>query len=406
VDQAGDRAGDEARDRVVSGAAWREFCDRLAALGERILEPDFPTSPRDRADGFRHLANQVVAWLGWAIGYPDPAFPAFFRQNDLVVRWGGPNVDQTTRRARVAADGVYRITGKMGTCEDFILTVKNGDMHMERYGILHEVMASELGIGPGDDFELVLAATEPAGTPPGRWVPLHAEATMINFREYYFDWQPGPPAILAIERLDTQGGSPPVLTPAALSGMLDEALALVENSVVYWNGYMREQKAELPSNTMGPPRHNKGGSSRIHYSFGFFELEPDEVLLIEASAPDARFWDVQLYNMGWFETLDFANRVTSLNHTQAYLSPDGRFRAVLAARDPGVPNWLDTQGYAQGMVTHRWIAAGSEPTITAKVLRFDDVPAALPPGTPAVDAEARREEIRRRQAHIAWRYRT
>ena len=68
--------------------------------------------------------------------------------------------------ARVAADGVYRITGQMGTCEDFILTVKNGDMHMERYGILHEVMASELGIGPGDDFELVLSATRPVGADP------------------------------------------------------------------------------------------------------------------------------------------------------------------------------------------------------------------------------------------------
>ncbi|HZP29634.1 MAG TPA: hypothetical protein VFC99_11825, partial [Acidimicrobiia bacterium] len=328
--------GDE---RVVDGRAWHEFCDRLAALGDRILEPDFPGTPRDRAEGFRHLANQVVGWLGWAIGYPDPAYPAFFRQNDLVVRWGGPNVDQVTRRARVAADGVYRVAGCLGTCEDFILTVKNGDMHMERYGILHEVMASELGIGAGDDFELVLAADE-AHARGSRWVPLHADATMINVREYYFDWRPGPPATIAIERLDTQGTAPPPLTPGALAGMLDEALALAESSVVYWNDYMRRAKAELPPNTMGTPRHNAGGSSRIHYSFGFFELATDDALLIEAGPPDARFWDVQLYSMGWFETLDFANRVTSLNHNQGHLSSDGRFRAVVAHHDPGVPNWL------------------------------------------------------------------
>ena len=75
-----------------------------------------------------------------------------------------------------AADGVYRVTGNMGTCEDFILTVKNGDMHMERYGILHEVMASELGIDTGDDFELVLSATPPEGgtqSPGAHWIPLH-----------------------------------------------------------------------------------------------------------------------------------------------------------------------------------------------------------------------------------------
>ena len=396
-------------EQVVDGAAWREFCERLAAVGERILEPDFPGSPRDRADGFRHLANQVVGWLGWAIGYPDPAYPAFFRQNDLVVRWGGPNVDQVTRRARVAADGVYRVTGSMGTCEDFILTVKNGDMHMERYGILHEVMASELGIDTGDDFELVLSAAPPEGgtqSPGARWIPLHADATMINLREYYFDWRPGPPAIVAIERLDTQGSAPPVLTADALSGMLDEALALVENSVVYWNDYMRRAKAELPANTMGPPRHNTGGSSRIHYSFGFFELGPDDALIVDASPPDARFWDVQLYNMGWFETLDFANRVTSLNHTQGRLSPDGRFRAVVAHRDPGVPNWLDTQGYEQGMITFRWISARTDPTLSATVVPAAAVADHLPAGTPTVDADARREEIRRRQAHIAWRYRT
>ena len=113
---------------------------------------------------------------------------------------------------------------------------------------------------------------------------------------------------------------------------------------------------------MGPPRHNAGGSSRIHYSFGFFELGPDDALIVDASPPDARFWDVQLYNMGWFETLDFANRVTSLNHTQGHLSPDGRFRAVVAHRDPGVPNWLDTQGYEQGMITFRWISARTDPT--------------------------------------------
>ena len=41
-----------------------------------------------------------------------------------MIRWGGPNVDQVTRRARVDGSGTYEITGNMGACEDFILTVK------------------------------------------------------------------------------------------------------------------------------------------------------------------------------------------------------------------------------------------------------------------------------------------
>ena len=389
-------------DRPDGAVAWRDFCDRLARLGDQILGSDFPASDRARAEGYRHLANQVVGWLGWSIGYPDAELPAFFRQNDQVVRWGGPNVDQVTRRARVSAEGTYRIAGNMGACEDFILTVKDGDMHMERYGILSECLASELGIGPGDDFAITLSATEA----PAPWVQLPTNATMVNLREYYFDWQPRAPAIVTIQRLDRAGAAPPPLTAARVDAMLDEAATTIEHSIVYWNDYTRTARAAAPPNTMGVPRHNAGGSSRIHYSFGFFELGPDEALVIDASPPDARFWDVQLYTLGWFEPFDYANRTTSLNHTQAVLSSDKGFRAVVAHADPAVPNWLDTEGRPEGMITHRWIDARSAPSISARLVPFDEIARSLPPDTPRVSEAERREQVRRRQEHVAWRYRT
>jgi len=389
-------------EELLDGRAWRVFCDRLARVGDSILGDEFPGSARDRAEGYRHVANQVVGWLGWAIGYPDAEFPAFFRQNDLVVRWGGPNVDQVTRRARLSASGTYRIAGTMGACEDFILTVKDGDMHLERYGILREVLASDLGIGRGDDFSITLSAEEDA--PP--WVPLDATATMVNLREYYFDWSATPPALVTIERLDTAGAAPGPLTPGRVAEMLDEAATLVERSVEYWNDYLRRAKAEQPPNEMGAPRHNAGGSSRITYSFGFFELGPDDALVVEADPAGARLWDVQLYTLGWFEPFDFANRVTSLNHSQARLSADGRFRGVLAHLDPGVANWLDTEGRREGMITYRWIDAASAPTVTARRLPVGDVVTHLPADTLRVGAAERRQEIRRRQDHVRWRYRT
>jgi hypothetical protein len=110
--------------------------------------------------------------------------------------------------------------------------------------------------------------------------------------------------------------------------------------------------------------------------------------------------------MGWFEPFDYANHTTSLNHTQARLSTDRRFRAVLAHQDPGVSNWLDTEGRAEGMITHRWIDARSDPSISARVVPFADVRAHLPADTSLVGADERRDEVRRRQAHVAWRYRT
>jgi hypothetical protein len=398
-DPHGVESGDEP---VLDGRAWRAFCDRLARVGEQILGPEFPGTERARVEGYRHLANQVVAWLGWAVGYPDARFPAFFRQNDLVVRWGGPNVDQVTRRARVSADGTYRIAGNMGACEDFILTVKDGDMHMERYGVLHEVLASELGIRRGDDFTLTLSADRN----PDPWVPLDPRARMLNLREYYFEWRPEAPALVTIERVDTLGTAPSPLAPAALGAMLDEAAETVERSVTYWNEYLRRARDEAGTNTMGEPRHNAGGSSRISYSFGFFELADDEALVIEAALAGARFWDVQLYTLGWFEPFDYANRTTSRNHTQSHVSAGGYAHVVLAHRDPEVRNWLDTEGRSEGMLTYRWIDATTAPSISAQVVPLAAVRGHLPADTPVVTADERRAEVRARQAHVAWRYRT
>jgi hypothetical protein len=50
---------DRDAERLVSGAAWREFCRRLEAAGERILADGFPEAPRDRAEGFRWLTRLV-----------------------------------------------------------------------------------------------------------------------------------------------------------------------------------------------------------------------------------------------------------------------------------------------------------------------------------------------------------
>ena len=42
------------------------------------------------------------------------------------------------------------------------------------------------------------------------------------------------------------------------------------------------------------------------------------------------------------------------------LEPDGSFRILVAGRDPGVANWLDTAGHAEGYVMFRWLRAAAE----------------------------------------------
>jgi hypothetical protein len=98
--------------------------------------------------------------------------------------------------------------------------------------------------------------------------------------------------------------------------------------------------------------------------------------------------------------------VTSLNHRQATVGTDGRLWLVVAASDPGVPNWLDTTGRGVGLLNYRHFWGSALPTLQTKVVPFGDVRAALPRDTPVIDAPTRERQIRARRDHLAWRFRT
>jgi hypothetical protein len=82
-------------------------------------------------------------------------------------------------------------------------------------------------------------------------------------------------------------------------------------------------------------------------------LAPDQALVMRGRWPRCRCANVDLWNR-FQQTFDYANRQVTLNRRQTTLEPDGSFRIVIAHRDPGVPNWLDTEGRPFGMVFWRF----------------------------------------------------
>ena len=146
------------------------------------------------------------------------------------------------------------------------------------------------------------------------------------------------------------------------------------------------------------------------YAGGIYELAEDEALLVEATfTGDPVYTSMHLGNM-WGESPDYANHQSSLNRHQMYVGEDGVQRWVVAHRDPGVQNWIDTTGLPKGYLSHRW--AYSElppkeewPTITCRVIPFDEIQTAIPDDQPRVTGEERREAIRIRQRHVQKRFR-
>jgi hypothetical protein len=61
----------------------------------------------------------------------------------------------------------------------------------------------------------------------------------------------------------------------------------------------------------------------------------------------------------------------------ARLNTDGSVTIVVAARDPGVGNWLDTAGHREGFILFRSYAAKHNPLPDCRVVKLSDVKKAV-----------------------------
>ena len=110
----------------------------------------------------------------------------------------------------------------------------------------------------------------------------------------------------------------------------------------------------------------------------------------------------------WWESLDYANRQTSLTTDQAQLSSDGAYYFVIANTDPGVPNWLDTEGFSRGVILMRFDGLAppeipEEQHPRTKLVKSADVRAHLPADEPVVTAEQRASQLAQRRQHAQRR---
>jgi hypothetical protein len=110
----------------------------------------------------------------------------------------------------------------------------------------------------------------------------------------------------------------------------------------------------------------------IHYLRGAWALAPGEALVVEGPLPACRYWNVLLYSRV-LNSLDHRHRTVSRTGATSTVV-DGRYRFVLAAEDPGVGDWLDTEGRPFGLLVMRFLHAEGEPELpTAEVVRLDDL---------------------------------
>ena len=145
-----------------------------------------------------------------------------------------------------------------------------------------------------------------------------------------------------------------------------------------------------------------GAAAENRPVIGSWQLGPEEALLVEVTPPEGVYWSYSLGNP-WWETIDYGGHQSSLNGHQAVTDADGILRAVIAHRDPGIANWLDTAGHGSGPVILRCVRTETAPVPTTRVVPFDQIDKALPadsrrisPGERAGIIEARRVAVSNR----------
>jgi hypothetical protein len=210
--------------------------------------------------------------------------------------------------------------------------------------------------------------------------------------------------VLHLDRLDDLQPAP-ALTDQFLIDALDKAATYVEANLRYWNEYSDTLALFMTANEVSPPRRPEGAAVNMLHGGAIWDLEPGQALVIELDEPDATYWSVQTYLLGWMQPLDFTHHVTSLNDAQIRVDDDGKVRIVVAGQDPGVQNWLDTTGLSRGLVTYRYVRSPTSPSPTATVVPLDELREHLPAATPAWTASERGEQIDARRRGVARRFR-
>jgi hypothetical protein len=352
--------------RVLSGETWADFCDGLKAAGAVILREGSPRDPLDRAEGFRYLTRLVRTALEQQLEFADPAAPVFRRPSHETIKIGADNPDNHYQSAAIAGAYEYVIRGRRNTVHYLgIGSYAGGYGSSGRSGQTGYIDDATLALAPDGSFEIAVSCEKR----PGNWLPLEADSSTLIVRQTYQRRAVERIADLSIERVG-MAGPPASLTPEALDHALAAAASYVRGTATIfteWADGFAQRKNELPR--FDPKRAAAAhGDPNIVYYHGYWELRDDEQLWIEVTPPACDYWNFQLNNH-WMESLDYRWYRIALNHSEAQLERDGSLRLVLAARNPGHANWLETAGHRRGTMCLRWIGAKTHPDPVTRVVK-------------------------------------
>jgi hypothetical protein len=365
---------------TASRTALRELIALLTEIDDRYLGDEWGAPAfGDLHDGYRQVANLLEQALVLAFE-SDPERPFFRRIVSRTCKALGDNPDAIYYVAPVRDDRTYRVTGNLAGAVYLSFTVEIGtaDGHYSEHtgGVLRD---ADMDVAADGSFEVVFGG-------PARernWLELPPGAGDVIVRCYFEEPEPAaadPNRLvpLAIEPLDAPGPPAPWDDTSVAAGWRRVATYVRSRTLDQPKPADRVQPSWVSTTPNTFPKPELPGDFAFAafdaaYSMAPYVLGPHEALVMTGRWPTCVFGNVALWNR-YLQTYDYAHRPAGRNRSNTTLEPDGSFRMVIAHEDPGVPNWIDTEGRPFGMVFWRFfMPEGDIETPQATVVDLADL---------------------------------
>ena len=364
-----------AQDKADSEAA-RALAELQQALDELELSFASPEwklrTPQDYAEARRVMLHALMHGLqSWLEADPArPFFTAFINQHKKLL---GDNPDARYYTAVIDDKHSYLIRGNLADATYTSFTIELG-AGTDGDGIGSTLNDTQFEADDNGDYEITVSAEKAEGN----WLPLTKGASSITTRHYYEREQSINNDRLHHIPIDIQSLEkvPPRRTPndADIAAGIRRVTTFVKGNVITMNEENSPSWVSRVPNQFIPPKKDDSHDAITYaardnvYSMAPFVLGPDQALLIRGRFPKCRFSNVVLFNR-FLQTLDYEERSISLNRKQTVLDADGNFEMILAHRDPGRPNWLDTEARPFGIMFWRFqLPEGDIPPLETEVI--------------------------------------
>lgn len=344
--------------KQTSVQAWENFCEDLKRAGSVLARPATPDDELTQAEGLRKLVRMIRMGFEASLEYGNTDHPEVYQVVTSTTLGEGETSDSRYYQAVIDGSKSYRLRGTRGEAPYMEFTVYAGKIGLDATSAqVGAITERDLVVHPDGTFDLLLAPELTPQQQAGNWIRTTPESTVVFIRQYAHDWSRTQGATFTIECIGASGDRPP-LTIAEVGHAMQRTSAYVARSVNIWAAIVDQRRAAEPNRFFvfeveQDPDESPEMPTGHRFSSGYFRLAPNQALLVTFKPAEVPYWGLDTTNY-WFEPISYMDHRSHFNNRTVRYEPDGSVRIVLAARDPGMPNWIDTRGHLEGPMIFRW----------------------------------------------------